>query len=65
MSITVNGTTINSLNVGNTQVNKVLVRQNESSDYTIVYYTELHEEDITVSGKTKSVGLVDETGTIW
>lgn len=37
MSITVNGTTINSLNVGNTQVKKVLVRQNESSEYTVVY----------------------------
>ena len=40
MAITVNGTTINSLKVGNTQVNKGLVRQNESSDYTIVHYTE-------------------------
>ena len=65
MSITVNGTTINSLNVGNTQVNKVLVRQNENSDYTIVYYTESHEENITVSGKTKSAALGDETGTAW
>lgn len=65
MSITVNGTTINSLNVGNTQVNKVLVRQNESSDYTIVYYTETYEENVTVYGKTKSTGLVDETGTAW
>ena len=37
MAITVNGTTINSLNVGNTQVKKVLVRQNESSEYTVVY----------------------------
>ncbi len=65
MSITVNGTTINSLNVGNTQVNKVLVRQNESSDYTIVYYTETYEENITVYGKTKSAGIVDETGAAW
>ena len=65
MSITVNGTTINSLNVGNTQVNKVLVRQNESSDYTIVYYTETYEENVTVSGKTRAAGLVDETGTTW
>ena len=37
MSITVNGTTINSLKVGNTNVEKVLVRQNENSDYTVVY----------------------------
>lgn len=37
MSITVNGTTINSLKVGNTIVEKVLVRKNESSDYTVVY----------------------------
>ena len=37
MSIIVNGTAINSLNVGNTQVKKVLVRQNESSEYTVVY----------------------------
>lgn len=37
MSITVNGTTINSLKVGNTLVEKVLVRKNESSDYTVVY----------------------------
>ena len=65
MPITVNGTTINSLNVGNTNVEKVLVRQNESSDYTIVYYTESHEENITVSGKTKSFGIDDETGTAW
>ena len=65
MAITVNGTTINSLKVGNTNVEKVLVRQNESSDYTIVYYTESHEENITVSGKTKSFGIDDETGTAW
>ena len=50
MPITVNGTTINSLNVGNTQVNKVLVRQNESSDYKAVYFAESHEENIRVSG---------------
>ena len=37
MSITVNGTTINSLKVGNTQVEKVLVRKNENSEYTVVY----------------------------
>ena len=37
MAIKVNGTTINSLKVGNTQVKKVLVRQNESSEYTVVY----------------------------
>lgn len=37
MSITVNGTTINSLKVGNTLVEKVLVRKNESSDYVVVY----------------------------
>ena len=37
MSITVNGTPISSLKVGSTQVKKVLVRQNESSEYTVVY----------------------------
>ena len=65
MSITVNGTTINSLNVGNTQVNKVLVRQNENSDYTIVYYTETYEENATVSGRTMSAGIDDPSGHIW
>lgn len=65
MAITVNGTTINSLKVGNTQVNKVLVRQNESSDYTTVYFAESHEEDITVSGKTGPAGFDDEEGTTW
>ena len=65
MSITVNGTTINSLKVGNTNVEKVLVRQNENSDYTIVYYTELHEEDITVSGKTRPLMIVDDEGNTW
>lgn len=63
MPITVNGTTINSLKVGNTQVNKVLVRQNESSDYTTVYFIETYEEDITVSGKTRPVGLNFPEGT--
>lgn len=63
MPITVNGTTINSLNVGNTQVNKVLVRQNESSDYTTVYFIETYEEDITVSGKTRPVGVDFPEGT--
>lgn len=66
MSITVNGTTINSLNVGNTQVNKVLVRQNENSDYTTVYFAESHEENIGVSGKTGSIGMGDPiTGDTW
>lgn len=65
MSITVNGTTINSLKVGNTQVEKVLVRKNENSDYTAVYFTESHEENITVSGKTRSSGIDDSSGTIW
>ena len=37
MSIKVNGATISSLKVGNTNVEKVLVRQNENSDYTVVY----------------------------
>ena len=54
MAITVNGTTINSLKVGNTNVEKVLVRQNASSDYTTVYFAELHEENVTVSGTTKA-----------
>ena len=63
MPIVVNGTTLNSLKVGNTNVEKVLVRQNENSDYTIVYYTESHEEDITVSGKTRPVGLNFPEGT--
>ena len=46
MAITVNGTTINSLNVGNTQVKKVLVRQNASSNYTTVYLVETYEKNI-------------------
>lgn len=54
MSITVNGKTINALKVGNTNVEKVLVRQNASSNYTTVYFAELHEENITVSGTTKA-----------
>lgn len=37
MAIKVNGTQISSLKVGSTQVKKVLVRQNESSEYTVVY----------------------------
>lgn len=65
MAITVNGTTINSLKVGSTQVNKVLVRQNENSDYTIVYYTETYEENATVSGRTMSAGIDDSSGNIW
>ena len=66
MAIKVNGTTINSLNVGNTQVNKVLVRQNENSDYTAVYFAESHEENIKVSGKTGSIGMGDPiTGDTW
>ena len=65
MAITVNGTTIDSLKVGNTQVNKVLVRQNENSDYTTVYFAESHEENITVSGKTRPAGIDDPSGHIW
>ena len=57
MSIKVNGTTINSLNVGNTQVKKVLVRQNASSGYTTVYFVETYEEDISVSGTTRNNGF--------
>ena len=64
MSITVNGTTINSLNVGNTQVKKVLVRQNASSDYTTVYLVETYEEDISVSGTTRNIGIEDPDGTV-
>ena len=63
MSITVNGTTINSLNVGNTQVKKVLVRQNAASDYTTVYFVETYEEDITVSGTTRNIGIDYPDGT--
>ena len=37
MAIKVNGTPISSLKVGSTQVKKVLVRQNTSSEYTVVY----------------------------
>ena len=65
MAITVNGTTINSLKVGNTNIEKVLVRQNENSDYTTVYFAESHEENITVSGKTMSAGIDDPSGHIW
>lgn len=65
MAITVNGTTINSLKVGNTNVEKVLVRQNENSDYTTVYFAESHEENITVSKKTMSAGIDDPSGHIW
>ena len=64
MSITVNGTTINSLNVGNTQVKKVLVRQNASSGYTTVYFVETYEEDISVSGTTRNSGF-DYPDGIW
>lgn len=53
MAITVNDTTISFLKVGDTAVEKVLVRQNASSDYTTVYYTETYVENITVSGKTR------------
>ena len=63
MAITVNGTTINSLNVGNTQVNKVLVRQNENSEYTTVYLVETYEKNIIVSGKTGAIGLIGPDGT--
>ena len=65
MAIKVNGKTINALKVGNTQVNKVLVRQNENSDYTTVYFAESHEENITVSGKTRPAGIDDPSGHIW
>ena len=66
MAITVNGgKPVYSIKVGNTQVNKVLVRQNENSDYTAVYFAESHEENITVSGKTKSFGIDDPSGHTW
>lgn len=65
MAITVNGKTINALKVGNTNVEKVLVRQNENSDYTAVYFAESHEENITVSRKTNSFGIDDPSGHIW
>ena len=61
MSITVNDTTISFLKVGGTAVEKVLVRQNASSDYTTVYYTESYVENITVSGKTRFKST-DDTG---
>ena len=64
MSITVNGKTINALNVGNTHVEKVLVRQNASSNYITVYFAELHEENVTVSGTTKAdLPWTDDSGT--
>ncbi len=64
MAITVNGKTINALNVGNTHVEKVLVRQNASSNYTTVYFAELHEENVTVSGTTKAdITWTDDSGT--
>lgn len=53
MAITVNDTTISFLKVGDTAVEKVLVRQNASSSYTTVYFTETYEENVTVSGKTR------------
>ena len=53
MAIKVNDTTISFLKVGDTAVEKVLVRQNASSNYTTVYYTETYEENVTVSGKTR------------
>lgn len=54
MAITVNDTTISFLKVGDTAVEKVLVRQNASSDYTTVYFTETYEKNITTSGITKA-----------
>ena len=64
MAIKVNGKTINALNVGNTHVEKVLVRQNASSNYTTVYFAELHEENVTVSGTTKAdITWTDDSGT--
>ena len=63
MAITVNGTTINSLNVGNTQVKKVLVRQNASSNYTTVYLVETYEKNIIVSGKTGPITISGPDGT--
>ena len=65
MAIKANGKTINALTVGNTNVEKVLVRQNEHSDYTTVYFAESHEENITVSGKTRPAGIDDPSGHIW
>lgn len=63
MSITVNGTTISSLKVGNTNVEKVLVRQNENSDYTTVYLVETYEKNIIVSGKTGTIKINGPDGT--
>ena len=54
MAIKVNGTTINSLKVGGNRINKVLVRQNASSNYTTVYFTETYEKNIITSGITKA-----------
>ena len=65
MSITVNDTTIGFLKVGDTAVEKVLVRQNASSDYTTVYYTESYVENITVSGKTRFKSTDDMGKTVY
>ena len=65
MAITVNGTTISSLNVGNTNIEKVLVRQNASSSYTTVYFAETYEENVTVSGKTRFKSTDDMGKTVY
>ena len=65
MAITVNDTTISFLKVGDTAVEKVLVRQNANSAYTTVYYTETYEENITVSGKTRFKSTDDMGKTVY
>lgn len=54
MAIQVNGTTIGALHVGNTVVDKVLARNNESSPYEVVYLVET---------KVKTIGAHGRTGT--
>lgn len=53
MAIQVNGTAIGALKVGNTVVDKVLARNNESSLYDIVYLVE---------SKTATKGVIGRTG---
>ena len=65
MAIKVNDTTIGFLKVGDTAVEKVLVRQNANSDYTTVYYTESYVENITVSGKTRFKSTDDMGNTVY
>lgn len=54
MAIKVNGTAIGALHVGNTVVDKVLARNNESSPYEVVY--------LVVAG-AKTISVHDRTGT--